>query len=217
MVLDFTLGLSHISAKSSAYGDGKILAAPIAGITVQAPLLGLLLLNDFFADKRWRIEDYERIGAELGFQASDTNGAWIAGGRSKLSIWMGYQVGLGLQGLFRVSNLFDVGGRIYRGAMYDSNAGLVDDGHRDWGTWFLNPRVRIGPLYLDYTRSLSSGQRAYTLPLNEVEGRYVFDAKAGRGIGLRATFASGKYDAGPPIGFEASHFAARLTYTHASF
>ncbi len=217
LALDFTLGLSRVSAKSSQYGEGNALAVPFAGLSVQLPLLGLFVLNDFFADKRWRIEDYQRLGAELGFQASDTNGAWMVGGRSKLGIWAGYQIALGIQGLFRVSNAFDLGARFYRGALYDGNWDYVDDGHNGWGTWYLNPRARLGPVYLDYTRSLPSDQRDYHIALNVVEARYVFDAKAGRGLGLRVDFASGGNGAAPPIDIEASHFAARLVYTHASY
>jgi hypothetical protein len=229
MILDLALGFSYTATSQlkdpSQAGEGgsTILAAPIVGISMQAPLLTLISgLDAFFLDKRWRVDDYERIGVAAAPQGSGS-GPFYKGSRS--STWLGFEVALGLQGVFRVSNLADLGFRVFRGAIGDANFQDVDDGdsneaHTLYGTWYLNPRIRIGRLYVDYTRSLPSGPDDNHRPsaaVNMVEVRYALGKKESQAIGLRADFALHPSEVGYLRDYDSTHFSARVIFTPAIY
>ena len=205
LVGDFSAGYSHsdfdTDVPSTAGGSGGA-SAELVYLSVQAPLLSLLLLKDFFQDRRWRLEDYERLGGGLGLQSA----------RSSSGAWFGVDYGVGGQGLFRISNLVDVGARFYGGFFNDTN--LPDLGKNTFSS-YGSARLRVDHLYLELTRQFASG--GGDARLNIVEARYVFDPKGGKALGVRVDFAT--FDNGQPAPFHANFFGitTRITYTYASF
>jgi len=209
LVGDVALGFSYRDAGTSTVeylGASGTSVGGFGSIGVQAQLVGMFL-NDFYSDKRWRLEDYERLSVGLGGKSTGNN------------IWFGVDYGVGVQGLFRVSNLLDVGGRFYWGFFNDTNMVGVDKGSAS-GIFFVSGRARLGNLYLDYTRGLRTANRSAVAALNVIEARYVLSQEKGdqgAGIGVRVDFATGKNDQPPPTRVEVTNLAARITYTYASY
>lgn len=207
---DLALGVSYsnLEATDPAYaGSTGSNLGGFGWISVQLSVLSFLL-DEFYADKRWRIEDYERLSTGIG--AKSTSSASSSG------VWFGVDYGIGAQGLFRVSNLLDVGARFYWGFFNDTNMRGFDKGSSE-GVYFISGRARVGDVYLDYTHGLPT-ERGGELPgLNIVEARYVFDHDDGEGVGVRVDFAIGDNGQAPPLDIDATNVAVRLNYTYASF